>query len=111
MSKIEKSKKELPTKEKFYSSSTGRKITDKEYEHVLNVWNKYEIKDYQDLYLKCDILLLADAFEKLRNNNFSNYGLCPSRYLSAPSLSFNAMIKITKIKLELFPDADIYIFL
>ena len=111
MSKIEKSKKELPTKEKFYSSSTGRKITDKEYEHVLNVWNKYEIKDYQDLYLKCDILLLADAFEKLRNNNFSNYGLCPSRYLSAPSLRFNAMIKITKIKLELFPEADIYIFL
>ena len=111
MSKIEKSKKELPTKEKFYSSSTGRKITDKEYEHVLNVWNKYEIKDYQDLYLKCDILLLADAFEKLRNNNFSNYGLCPSRYLSAPSLRFNAMIKITKIKLEPFPEADIYIFL
>ena len=111
MSKIEKSKKELPTKEKFYSSSTGRKITDKEYEHVLNVWNKYEIKDYQDLYLKCDILLLADAFEKLRNNNFSNYGLCPSLYLSAPSLRFNAMIKITKIKLELFPEADIYIFL
>ena len=111
MSKIEKSKKELPTKEKFYSSSTGRKITDKEYEHVLNVWNKYEIKDYQDFYLKCDILLLADAFEKLRNNNFSNYGLCSSRYLSAPSLRFNAMIKITKIKLELFPEADIYIFL
>ena len=111
MSKTEKSKKELPTKEKIYSSSTGRKITDKEYEHVLNVWNKYEIKDYQDLYLKCDILLLADAFEKLRNNNFSNYGLCPSHYLSAPSLRFNAMIKITKIKLEFFPEADIYIFL
>ena len=110
MSNFEKSKKELPTKEKFYSSSTGRKITDKEYEHVLNVWNKYEMKDYQDLYLKCDVFLLADVFEKLRNNNLSNYGLCPSHYLSAASLIFNTMLKTTKIKLELFLDPDIYIF-
>ena len=110
MSNFEKSKEELPAKEKFYSSSTGRKITDKEYEHVLNVWNKYEMKDYQDLYLKCDVFLLADVFEKLRNNNLSNYGLCPSHYLSAASLIFNTMLKMTKIKLELFLDPDIYIF-
>ena len=68
MSNFEKSKDQLPTKENFYSFTTGRKITDSEYEHVLNVWNKYEIKDYQDLNLKYDVLLLADVFEKLRNN-------------------------------------------
>ena len=41
-------------KEKNYSSLTDRKITDKEYEHVLNVWNKFEMKtmkDYHILYL------------------------------------------------------------
>ena len=45
---------ELPSKEKFYSSFTSRKITDKEYEYV-NVWHKFEIKmvkDYHELYLK-----------------------------------------------------------
>ena len=68
MSNFEKSKDQLPTKENFYSFTTGRKITDSEYEHVLNVWNKYEIKDYQDLNLKRGVLLLADVFEKLRNN-------------------------------------------
>ena len=68
------------------------------------------MKDYQDLYLKCDVSLLADVFEKLRNNNLSNYGLCPSHYLSAASLIFNTMLKTTKIKLELFLDPDIYIF-
>ena len=66
---FEKFKEELPSKEKFYSSLTGRKITDKEYEHV---WNKFEIKkmkDYHDLHLKYDVLLLAGVFEKFRNNS------------------------------------------
>ena len=59
-------KKELPSKEKLYCLLTGNKISGKEYEHVLNVWNKLELKtmkDYHDLYLKCDVLLLADVFE------------------------------------------------
>ena len=87
MSDFEKFKKELLSKEKFYNSLTDRKISDKEYEHVFNVSNKFEMKtmkDYHDLYLKCDFLLLADVFEKFRNNSLKNYGLCQSHYLSAP---------------------------
>ena len=38
MTDFENLKEDLPSKEKFYSSLTDRKITDKEYEHVLNVW-------------------------------------------------------------------------
>ena len=34
------------------------------------------MKDYHDWYLKCDVLLLADTFEKIRNNSLKNYGLC-----------------------------------
>ena len=67
------------------------------------------IKDYHKLYLKCDILLLADAIEKFRNNSLKNYGLCPSHYLRAPGLSWETMLKVTKIKLELIPDPDMYI--
>ena len=52
------------------------------------------IKDYHKL------------FEKLRNNSLTFYGLCPSHYLSALCLSCNAMLKITKIKLELISDPD-----
>ena len=40
MNHFEKFKEELPSKEKFYSSLTDRKISDKEYEYVLNVWKK-----------------------------------------------------------------------
>ena len=64
--------KELPGNEKFYNSLTDRKISDKEYEHGLNAWNKFEMKrmkDYHDLYLKFDIILSANKFEKFRNNS------------------------------------------
>ena len=105
MSDFEKFKEQLPSKEKFYSSLTGKTIIDREYEHVLKVWNKFEMKtmkDYHDLYLKCDVLLLADVFEKIRNNSLKNYGLYPSHYLSAPGLSWDAMLKIIKFNLNLF---------
>ena len=68
------------------------------------------IKDYRDLYLKCAALLLADVFEKFRNNSLKNYGLCPSHYLSAPALSWDAMLNMTKVELELIPDPNMYIF-
>ena len=45
------------------------------------------MKDYHDLYLKCNVLLLVDMFEKFRNNSLKNYGLCSSHYLSALVLS------------------------
>ena len=59
MSDFQKFEEELQSKEKFYSSLTDKKISDKEYEHVLKVWNKFEIKtikDYHGLYVKCDVL-------------------------------------------------------
>ena len=113
MSDFEKFKEVLPSKEKFYSSLTDKKMSDKYYGHVLHVWNKFEIKtmkDYHDLHLKCDVLLLANVFERFRNNSLKNYGLCPSHYLYAPGLSWYAMLKMTKIELELLPDPDICIF-
>ena len=90
MTDYEKFKEELTSKEKFYSYLTDRKVSGNEYEHVLNVWKKIEIKtmkDYHNLYLKCDVLLLNDAYKKFGNNSLKIYGLCASHYLSAPSLS------------------------
>ena len=61
-------------KEKFYSSSASKKKNnDKEYEHVLNISNKFKMKtmkDYHDFYFKCYVLLLGDVFEKFRNKSF-----------------------------------------
>ena len=53
MSDFEKFKEELPSKVKFYSLLTDKKISGKESEDVINIWNKFEMKtmkDYHDLY-------------------------------------------------------------
>ena len=68
------------------------------------------MKDYRDLCLKCDVLLLADVFEKFINNSLKNFGLCPSHYLNVPALSWDVMLNMTKVKLEFIPDPDMYIF-
>ena len=68
------------------------------------------MRDYHNLYLKCDFSLLPDVLEKIRNNSLKNYGLCPSQYLSTPGLSWDAMLKITKTELELIPDPDMFTF-
>ena len=68
MNDFEKIKEKLPNKEKFHSSLTGKKVNNKEYDHVLKVWKKFEMKTmkyYHDLYLKCVVLLLADVFLKI----------------------------------------------
>ena len=66
------------------------------------------MKDYHDL--NCEVLLLADVFEKFRNNTLKYYGLFPSHYLSAPTLSRDAMLNMTKVELELIADLDMYLF-
>ena len=49
MSDFEKFEEQLPSREKLYSLLTGKKISDKEYEHVLNVSNKFEIENDERL--------------------------------------------------------------
>ena len=48
MSGFEKFKEGLTSKEKFYSLLTSKKCTDKEFEHILKVWDKFEMKTMKD---------------------------------------------------------------
>ena len=66
------------------------------------------MKDYCYFYLKCHILLLG-VFKKFRNNSLKNYGLCLGDYLSTPGLCWDAMLKMTKIELELNSEPDMYL--
>ena len=66
------------------------------------------MKDYHDLYLKCDVLLLANVFENFKNESLKNYGLCLSHYLSAQALSWDVILNMTKVKLDFIPDPDMF---
>ena len=74
--------KKLTHKNEFCSSLIAKGIL-----CILSIFEMKKMKDYQDLYLKYDALLLADVFEKFGHRFFGNYGLYPSHYLSEPSLS------------------------
>ena len=92
MSGFEKFDEKLSSKKRFIVFLTSKQISDKDYEHGLKVCNAFEMKtmkDYHNFYLKFDVLILA-IFEKLINNNLKNYNFCPSHYLRAPDLCWNA---------------------
>ena len=105
---------ELPTKDQFYSILNDQHITDEEYEHAKNVWKIFKIKNmgqYHDLYLGSDVLLLADVFESFRKTCLQYYKLDPCHYFTSPSLSWDTMLKMTKIELELMTDIDMFQFI
>ena len=66
---------------------------------------------YHDLYLKTDVLLLADVFENFREICLQTYRLDPAHYISAPGLSWDAMLLSTGVRLELITDPDMFLFL
>lgn len=76
-----------------------------------NVWQTFNLKtmgQYHDLYLRSDILLLTDVFENLRKTCLVYYHLDPYHYFSSPRMSWDAMLKMTNIKLELMTEIDIF---
>ena len=105
---------QLPSKEDFFSILKNEHITNEQYNHAQNIWNTFNLKtmgDYHDLYLKSDTLLLADIFENFRKTCLQYYKLDPCHYFSSPGLSWDAMLKMTEVKLELINDIDMYQFI
>ena len=113
--------KELPPKECFYSSiKYGKRgndnghISNKQYLHLQNGWNAFNFNTFRDFhnhYLKKEVLLLADVLEKFISTCIKNCNLNPCHYFSASVLSWDAMLKKTKVELEKNSDPDIHLFI
>ena len=105
---------QLPPKDAFYSILNDENISDNDYKHAQNVWETFNMetmRDYHDLYLNSDVLLLADVFENFRDVCSKNYGLDPAHYYTAPGLAWDAALKITKVNLELLTDIDMLLMI
>jgi hypothetical protein len=104
---------QLPPRESFYSKLTESECSVEDYEHAQLVWNTFglqNMREYHDLYLLTDVLLLADVFENFRNFSMKNYMLDPAHYYTSPGLSFDACLKMTRAKVELLTDSDSLLF-
>ena len=83
--------------EKFFSSLKDVCISERDYWKADNIWNVFKMNtvgEYHDLYLKTDVLLLANMFEKFINTCLDYYGLDPCDYFSSSGLSGDAMLKM-----------------
>ena len=73
----------LPSKDEFYSKLNMSGISEDDYTHARDVWDKFGIDnmgEYYDLYLKTDVVLLANIFESFRKVGMENYGLDPAHF-------------------------------
>ena len=95
-------------------SSVGCLCSDTEYAHATQVWTAFECEsmvDYHDIYLKCDVLLLIDFFEKFRATCLAHYSLDDVQCYTAPGLAWDAALRMTRVSLELITDIDMYHFI
>jgi hypothetical protein len=114
MTSIDKLREDkLPGKEDFYSTLYEIDVTDEDYERAKKVryhFNMKTMRDYHDLYLETDVLLLADIFESVRKTCLKNYNLDPAHYLSASGLSWDAFLKRSRAEIELISYMDMFRF-
>ena len=104
----------LPPRAAFYNKLTDTECSVDAYARAKLVWDTMgcrTMRDYHDIYLKTDVLLLADFFEKFRNMCLESYGLDAAHYFSAPGLAWDSALKMTKVELELFSDESMYTFI
>ena len=93
---------------------TNQEISDKNYEHILNVWLAFKMntmKDDHDLYLKGDVSLLACVFKAFKRGSIKSFILDSAHYLFA-DYSWGAMLRfndvnLNPIKVNLNPISDI----
>jgi hypothetical protein len=105
---------ELPPQSEFYSKLSESGITDADYAHGQDVWNKFgceNLGDYHDLYMVTDVLLLADVFENFRSICLEYYELDPAHYFTTPNFAWDAMLKKTGVQLELLTDYDMHLMI
>ena len=76
-----------------------------------NECNMKNMGDNHDHYLKKDVLLLADVFERFIHTCLKFYRLDPCHFFSSVGLSCDAMLKMTGVRFKKIVDIDMFLFI
>ena len=90
MSSWDKFKESLHPIEAFYRELNMSKFSGNDYQHVQLVWKEFGIHnlgDYHNLYLRTNVILLANVFEAFRDTCLKHYSLDPVHFYTAPGLA------------------------
>ena len=105
---------ELPEKTKFFSTLTNEGISDEDYAHAQQVWTAFGLHtlgDYHDLYVKSDVLQLADVYQNFRKLCMSHYTLDCAHFLTSPGLAWDSCLKKSQQSLDLLTDVNMHLFI
>ena len=84
-------------------------ISEDDYEHVQRVWKEFRfhnLGDYHDLYLRTNVILLANMFEAFRDTCLEHHKLDPAHFYTSPGLAWKACLRKTRVRLELLTNPD-----
>ena len=100
---------QIPPIDAFYSNLNMSSISEEDYQHAQRVWEEFGVHnlgDYHDIYLRTDVVLLANVYEAFTDTCLRHYKLDPVHFYTSPGLAWKACLKQTGIKLELLTDPD-----
>ena len=98
----------------FFSKLKNKCPDDKEIDRTREIIKKFIIKNGEELtqlYLKSDVTLLADVFEKFVKISVDEYGINPLYCVSLPGYTWLCRLKYTGINLQTLPDKDMILLL
>lgn len=113
---------QLPPTTSYSSQLSGSKgLSEEDYKMEQRKWEIFHmrnLKDAHDLYLKLDIILLADVLEKARLTFYKHFQLDLTHYFTLPAFAWDALLKTGyedrqgqthRIKIKLFHNDDLHI--
>ncbi|VDI51708.1 Hypothetical predicted protein [Mytilus galloprovincialis] len=99
---------QLPPKEEFFSRLYGTYISNEEYEHAQQAFEKFSCRTMQDYHIQSlpggDVAILEYVFEDFRDMCIKHYKLDPANYFTSPGQAYDAVLKLTLVRLELLSD-------
>ena len=101
-------------KEDFFSKLKNKYPDDEEIQRtkeIIEIFNIKNGKELTELYLKSDVILLADVFEKFIKVSVNVFDINPLYCVSLPGYTWQCGLKYTGINLQTLQDKDMFLLL